>query len=283
MSSIQTTLSIKINDKRQVDVLFALLNHYNYTKSKSNEFVQEVKLLRTIGLDGTKIFNESTPDISIYDITKSKYNIIGFTFEGGTISTPEFQKKLIDLLRDAKTSEIIVLAFHDQVGEYEIEIHANDKITRYSTGMDGEADDAIYEKGDSEDIIDIVRELFKNGQLVMPKNDDNDDILDDPFMYKLAYPIAALSGIVFFGIPVFFVCWLVYFTLKTALIIGATAALINTLYLWLGLYGHKINEEEELTQLILDDAKDLGVEINKDQAKNLMTNFENALKSNGIK
>ena len=279
MSGVQTTIRARINDKKVANVLVAVFKSYDYDISKSNKFEREIELLKTIGIDGSVLFNDEVSDVRIYDVNLNDDYTVDLSIEGG----PGFQKNLISLIKQSKPKpdEIIVVAFHDQVGEFEVEVYASEGMQHYSTGVGGDVDETIYESFEDNNFLDVIMELYKNNQLVMPENEE-DDILDDPLWYKLAYPIAAIRSLILFGLPILLIGWFVFDAYDTALIIAGITSFFNTIYQWLGLYGHKIQEEDDLAQLLIDDAEDLGLNLDQDQAKALMNNFDNIMKKNGI-
>jgi hypothetical protein len=273
---------MKFVNQKTNDILYALFKNYNFEKSKKNNFANEIKILKLINIDGTDVFNQTTPDVRIDETSKENDGSVIFTIEGGTISTPEFQTKLITLIKDANPSEIIVAAYHDQVGEFEIEMHVDGDITRYFTGSEGECDEKIFDASEDDNFISTIRDLYQNNELVMPKNEDEEEnILDDPFWYKMAYPIAAIRSLIF-GIPVFLIGWFAFDAFNTSLIAGGIVSLLNTIYQWLGLYGHKLSEEDEINDMLIEDAADLGLDINKDQAQALANKFNDIMAKNGI-
>jgi len=267
MSSIHYTLGVTPKSEKQVVVLARFFDSFDPEKENYEDDIQHLK---KNGFDAKKLLHPNLKPVGVESVATSGKTLI-IEFVGGTISSPEFKSNLVEMLLQSKPVEIILVAFNDQVGEYEVDVFAQDEHVNYQTDMGGEIDDEIMDLADEPvAMINEVRHLYQQGQL--KDTAENDEDLD----YKLGYVVAPMISLVY-SIPIVLIGWLVFGALKTSLIVAGVAALIYTIIQWLAHYGRHLRELEELTDSMVNEAKAAGFN-DKEQLEHLRSALENAMK-----
>jgi hypothetical protein len=259
VSEISVDFSVRFSDEKIRDAITAFLNVFDSEVSFKNRYLEELKIFDEIGVNANLLFTNREFSCDIDNVKYKDGGLITFILTGGTLSGSDFFEGLIELFIKLNPDELIAVEYNSQVGELSVYAYQGEEMTIYYTSHEGDCDDLLHEGWDYGNPLEVARNLYKEGKLVMPnyipefrnrfdittisgfdvKLLENDELVGQRIVFYL------ISGFVI-GVGVFVFCSQVLGYFWTSVAAGVAVFLLVTLFKTLRL----INAQEEYLSML---------------------------------
>ena len=280
MSEVDIDFHVEFKDARTRNVINSLLASYDHDNSRKKSYRKQLEILESAGMNGDRLFNDDTSDCDISDIESIGDKTLRFHLFGGVHGGTHFYERLLSMLLESGPMKVYTLVYNNQVGEIEAYAYKDGAEAHYYTGENGASDDLLFDILGQENTLDLLIHMHSEGKLTMAEHEPelingvDVKVLEDEELYD-AQILSYLKSGAIFGIAVFLVGWLVLEYFWTSLLGGVVTAVIVTFTGAFKLQNALDKYDQEVDQMIKEDAEELG--ISEDQVQALIQYLEQSM------